>query len=183
MRFISAFIALLAFAATTGCASNTVARVTCSMPSAQTVDGYVAAAAENLSLDSCHSNFDSYFKDLMDIAVENPAAANKAQFAKLIRAGIDAGAISSREGKRLFNEYFEPEFFALKGEARSNCVALRQKDDYFSDMNTELQNKKTGLLDVLGDETGFRLSQRYYQDLVTVIDAVGHSCEASLARR
>ena len=116
-------------------------------------------------------------------AVENPTVANKAQFAKLIRAGIDSGAISSREGKRLFNEYFEPEFFALKGEARSNCVALRQKDDYFSDMNTELQNKKTGLLDVLGDETGFRLSQRYYQDLVTVIDAVGHSCEASLARR
>ena len=183
MRFISAFIALLAFAFTTGCASNTVARVTCSMPSAQTVDGYVAAAVRNLSLDSCHSNFDSYFTALMDIAVENPTATNKAQFAKLIRAGIDSGAISSREGKRLFNEYFEPEFFALKSEARSNCVALRRKDDYFSDMDTELQNKKTGLLDVLSDETGFRLSQRYYQDLVTVIDAVGHSCEASLARR
>ena len=119
----------------------------------------------------------------MDIAVENPDSANKAQFAKLIRAGIDSGAISSREGKRLFNEYFEPEFFALKGEARSNCVALRQKADYLSDMDTELQNKKVGLLDVLGDEASFRLSQRYYQDLVTVIDAVDHSCEASLARR
>ena len=183
MRVISIFIALLAIAATTGCASNTVARVSCSMPSAQTVDGYVGAAAENLSLDSCHSNFAAYFEYLIDIAVENPAAANKGQFAKLIRAGIDSGAISSRQGKRLFNEYFEPEFFALKGEARSNCVALRRKDDYFGDMDTELQNKKTGLLDVLGDEAGFRLSQRYYQDLVTVIHAVGHSCEASLARR
>ena len=50
MRFISAFIALLALATITGCASNTVARVTCSMPSAQTVDGYVAAATRNLSL-------------------------------------------------------------------------------------------------------------------------------------
>jgi hypothetical protein len=153
------------------------------MPSAQTVDGYVVAAAGDLGLASCHSNFDSYFGHLMDIAVENPAAGNKGQFANLIRAGIDSGAISSRQGKQLFNEYFEPEFFALKGEARSNCVALQQKADYFRDMDTELQNKKIGLLDALGDEASFRASQRYYQDLVTVIEAIDHSCEASLARR
>ena len=99
MRTISAFMALLAIATTTGCASNTVARASCSMPSAQTVDGYVTAAAEDLGVASCHSNFDSYFGYLMDIAVESPAAANKGQFAKLIRAGIDSGAISSRQGK------------------------------------------------------------------------------------
>ena len=183
MRTISTFIAFFAIAVTTGCASNTVATVSCSMPSAQTVDGYVVAAAGDLGLASCHSNFDSYFGHLMDIAVENPAVGNKGQFAKLIRAGIDSGAISSRQGKQLFNEYFEPEFFALKGEARSNCVALQQKADYFRDMDTELQNKKIGLLDALGDEASFRLSQRYYQDLVTVIEAIDHSCEASLVRR
>jgi len=183
MRAITAFIALLAIATITGCASNTVARVSCSVPSAQTVDGFVAAATEELGKHSCESNFHSYFEYLMDVAVENPAAANKVHFARLIRAGIDSGAISSREGKRVFNQYFEPEFFALKGEARSNCVALQQKAAYVVEMDTELKNKKVGLLDALGDEASFRLSQRYYQDLLTVIDAVDHSCEASLARR
>ena len=143
----------------------------------------VASNQDELGKHSCESNFHSYFEYLMDVAVENPASANKVQFARLIRAGIDSGAISSREGKRVFNQYFEPEFFALKGEARSNCVALQQKAAYVVEMDTELKNKKVGLLDALGDEASFRLSQRYYQDLLTVIDAVDHSCEASLARR
>jgi len=183
MKIISLLGAIIVISVTTGCASNSVARVSCVTPTEKTVDGYAAAAARELSTSACQSRFDTYFSELVDIATENPGDANKGQFATLIRAGMDAGAISSSRGKRLFNQYFEPEFYALKGEHRSNCVALREKDVYAHEMESELQLKKVGLLDVMADEDSFRLAQQYYQDLTTVIDAVNHSCEASLARR
>ena len=183
MKQIFSCILILSLGAVTGCASNTAADVSCAMPKVEIVEAYVDSASAKLEGYSCAGSFDELYGELIEVAKDNPTEENKAQFARLIRAGIDSGAISSNPGKRLFNEYFEPEFYVLKTEVRSNCTALRERDAFVVEMEQELGRKKVGMLEVMGDETAFRLSQRYYTDLVTVMDAVAYSCESSLARR
>ena len=183
MNQICVFTLIASLAAVTGCASNTVADVSCSMPNAEIVEDYVDSASAKLDSYSCATSFDSLYSELIEIGKENPSEDNKAQFARLIRSGIDSGAISTKHGKQLFNEYFESEFYALKTDVRSNCTALREREVFVSQMEEELGRKKVGMLDVMGDEDGFRLSQRYFTDLTTVMDAVAYSCESSLARR
>lgn len=183
MKIANIVILTVALGSTVACSSVPQNRSTCAVPDAKTVDTFLTAAEYKLGNSRCGTSFDEYFDRLIAVSRENPDATNKQAFADLIRAGIANGAISKREGMARFNEYFEPEFYSLKTDVRSNCVALSDRQNDVNALDSELRKKRTGLLDILGDKEQFRQSQQFYQDLTVVMDAVRHSCDAALARR
>lgn len=183
MRSLMITVLSVCFLGTVGCSSLPQSASLCSAPSDKTVNAYLQSATEKLERTSCSMSFDSYFSGMLGVSSDNPDSDNKEAFAKLIRTGIASGAISKRVGMQTFNEYFEPEFYALKTNVRSNCVALNDRATEVAKLESELQKKRTGLLDVMAEREQFRLSQQYYQDLTVVMDAVRHSCNASMARR
>ena len=84
--------------------------------------------------------------------------------------------ISQRQGQALFGQYFDPEFYVVKSEPRSSCTSLRNRDELQSDMRTELEYKRVGMLEILGDEARFRQAQHYYNDMTVVFEAVDSAC-------
>ena len=183
MKIANIVMLSVALGSTVACSSVPQNRSACAVPDAKTVDTFLTAAEYNLGNSRCSTSFDAYFDRLIALSRENPDATNKQAFADLIRASIANGAISKREGMARFNEYFEPEFYSLKTDVRSNCVALSDRQNDINALDSELRKKRTGLLDILGDKEQFRQSQQFYQDLTVVMDAVRHSCDAALARR
>ena len=80
------------------------------------------------------------------------------------------------QGQELFSQYFDPEFYSVKSEARSSCTSLRRKQELYAAMREELGYKREGMLDILDDEDRFRQAQRHYSDLNMVFDAVEVAC-------
>ena len=183
MKIANILIISVALGSAVACSSVPQNSSACAVPDARTVETYLTAAQYNLENSRCMTSFDDYFDRLIALSRENPDANNKQAFADLIRSGIANGAISKREGMARFNAYFEPEFYSLKTDVRSNCVALSDRQNDMTELDSELLKKRIGLLEIMGNKDQSRQSQQFYQDLTVVMDAVRHSCDAALARR
>jgi len=183
MKLVNILLISMALGSTVACSSVPQSRSVCAIPDARTVDTFVTAAKYNLDNSSCMTSFGDYFDRLIALSRENPGANNKQAFADLIRSGITNGSISKRDGMARFNAYFEAEFYSLKTDVRSNCVALSDRQNDMRALDGELLKKRIGLLEIIGDKEQFRQAQQFYQELTVVMDAVRHSCDAALARR
>ena len=117
-----------------------------------------------------------YRDQLLSAAKGAPGPDNEARFAGLLRDTIDQGVISKRQGQALFSQYFDPEFYVVKDEARSSCSSLRQKDKLYAGMRSELAFKREGMLEILNDKQRFREAQQHFTDLQLVLDAVEVAC-------
>ena len=148
----------------------------CSLSTTNNVDKLFAEVADRLEVKSCQYSWPQYQERLVAAAKGAPGADNEARFAGLLRQAIDHGVIAKRQGQEIFSRYFDPEFYAVKSEARSSCSSLRRKDELLTAMRTELAYKREGMLEILDDEQRFRQAQRYYSDLALVFDAVDAAC-------
>ena len=148
----------------------------CGLSNTNNVDKLFAEVGDKLKVKSCQYSWPSYRERLVTAAKGAPGPENEARFAEVLREGIDLGIISKRQGQETFSRYFDPEFYAVKSEARSSCSSLRRKDELLTAMRTELSYKREGMLEILDDEDRFRQAQRYYSDLTLVFDAVDAAC-------
>ena len=165
----------------TGCAQQAQKDLaSCELSATSSVDRLFAEVSERLAHEHCHYHFDRYQERLLAAAKGAPGAENEARFAGLLRQSIDRGIISRRQGQALFSRHFDPEFYTVKAEPRSNCSSLRQKDRIYIAMREELDYKREGMLDVLDDEERFRRAQRHFSDLKLVFDAVDLACTQAL---
>lgn len=152
----------------------------CSLDSTNNVDRLFAQVSDKLQDSRCHYSYGQYRERLLSAAKGAPGPENEARFAQLLRQSIDLGVISRRQGQELFSQYFDPEFYAVKSEARSSCSSLRSKNELYAAMRQELSYKREGMLEILDDEDRFRQAQRHYSDLNVVLDAVAVACTQDL---
>ena len=166
-----------ALALTAGCSQMPGKEVAdCSLRDTNNVDRLFEQVSQKLEHRSCHYSFDEYQRRLLAATKGAPEAENEARFASLLRISIDRGIISRRQGQEIFSRYFDPEFYAVKADARSSCSSLRDKDSLYASMRSELAYKREGMLEILDDEDRFRQAQHYYNDLRLVFDAVDAAC-------
>lgn len=152
----------------------------CSISDTNNVDRLFSEVSGKLEARSCQYSFEHYQERLVAAAKGAPGPENEARFAGLLRQSIDAGIISKKQGQEIFSRYFDPEFYAVKSEARSSCSSLRHKDKLYADMRSELAYKREGMLEILDDEERFRKAQHYFNDLHVVFDAVNAACLQNL---
>ena len=148
----------------------------CRITPTSNVDRLFAEVSGKLEDNSCHYSFPAYREQLVTVAKGAPGPENEARFAGLLRESIELGIISKRQGQELFSQYFDAEFYAVKAEPRSSCTSLRRKHELYAAMREELDYKREGMLEILGDEDRFRQAQRHYSDLNMVFDAVEVAC-------
>jgi hypothetical protein len=148
----------------------------CQLSGTNNVERLFEEASEKLRDSACHYSYPEYRQQLVAAAKGSPGPENEARFAELVRESIDLGVISKRQGQELFSQYFDPEFYAVKDEARSSCTSLRQREELNTLMRRELEYKREGMLEILDDEQRFRQAQHYYNDLHVIFDAVEAAC-------
>lgn len=148
----------------------------CQLSSTNNVERLFEEASGKLRDSACHYSYPEYRQQLVAAAKGSPGPENEARFAELVRESIDLGVISRRQGQELFSQYFDPEFYAVKDEARSSCTSLRQREELDTLMRRELEYKREGMLEMLDDEQRFRQAQHYYNDLHVIFDAVEAAC-------
>ena len=152
----------------------------CSISDTNNIDRLFEQVSGRLENPACHYRYRDYQQRLVAAAKGAPGAENEDRFAGLLRTGIDRGIISKRQGQETFSRYFDPEFYAVKSEARSSCSSLRDKDELYAGMRSELAYKREGMLEILDDEERFRRAQHYYNDLRLVFEAVDAACTQEL---
>ncbi|MGB1142749.1 MAG: hypothetical protein ACPG1A_17750 [Halioglobus sp.] len=148
----------------------------CSLSGTNNVERLFEEASDKLHDSACHYHYPEYRARLVAAAKGSPGPENEARFAGLVRESIDLGVVSKRQGQEMFSQYFDPEFYAVKSEARSSCTSLRQREQLDTLMRKELEYKREGMLEMLGDEQRFRQAQHYYSDLHVIFDAVEAAC-------
>ncbi len=151
----------------------------CQLSATNNVERLFLEVSEKLEDPLCHYSYPDYRQQLVAAAKGSPGAENEARFAALLRESIDLGVISTRQGQEVFSQYFDPEFYAVKSEPRSSCTSLRERSELEVAMRRELEYKREGMLEILGDEERFRQAQHYFQDLNLVFDAVDAACTRS----
>ena len=152
----------------------------CELSATNNVDQLFAEVSDRLSDARCHYSYADYRERLLGVAKGSPGPENEQRFAALLRESIDLGVISRRQGQEIFSQYFDPEFYTVKSEARSSCTSLRQRDQLKVAMRQELDYKRMGMLEILDDEARFRKAQHYYNDLNVVFDAVDAACTQAI---
>lgn len=175
---VAVIAAFLAIAACSG--QQKVSGDYCTLSNDRNIERLFDEAESKLADRSCHYQYEQIVGRLVAAAKESPGPENEERFAALLRSSIDRGVISKKQGRTLFSQYFDTEFYSVKAEPRNSCSALRNKDTMYASMKSELQMKREGLLEMLGDEPRFRQAQRHFADLRTVLDAVQVACSEAV---
>ena len=165
----------------TGCSQQPQKPVAaCGLSGSNNIDHLFAEVSENLGNRVCHYSFPEYRERLLQAAKGSPGPENEARFAGLLRESVERGIISKRQARETFSRYFDPEFYVVKTEPRSSCSSLREKETLYAAMRSELAYKRTGMLEILDDESRFRQAQHHYNDLTMVFEAVDAACSQPL---
>ena len=179
-KLYGSLLAAIGLLAVAGCAQQPHADAShCQLRGTNNVERLFLEVSEKLEDPLCHYSYPDYRERLVAAAKGSPGAENEVRFAALLRESIDLGVISRRQGQEVFSQYFDPEFFAVKSEPRSSCTSLRERNELDAAMRRELDYKREGMLEILGDEERFRQAQHYFQDLTLVFDAVDAACTRS----
>jgi hypothetical protein len=175
IRNLAPTLAVLA-ALGTGCASTPPpVAATCTLDPPASLGSLADAARTALAGSACRGHFAEFFELALKRAESSPDEANRARFAALIRQGAEQGLVTDFEGKQLYNRYFHTTYVSLPGEYNV-CSTLRSKDKLLGALETELADKRRGILTVAADRTGFQEAQRQYTDLVLVLEATALAC-------
>jgi hypothetical protein len=175
MNFLK-ITALLFIAAITGCATtstvdNCSTNLTAPLRSAMT-------EVEDKLLGNCAGDYQTYVADLIDIAVDNPDAANKRAFSDFLVRLSDRGIISKRQASALYNRYFNVKFVSLDGDYSTCSQVCPVKDKVILDMRQELLDKEIGLLQISNDKTGYYRADLLLKESELVLQATCQACSA-----
>ena len=137
-----------------------------------------AFEAEDRIAAGCAYEFDAYFGDMLAIAEANPSAENRAVFSDFLVRQHEAGTISKRRARALYNRYFGVKFVSLQGDYNTCSQTCPVRDSVLSDMRTELQHKERGLLRAAEDSQSFYRADTLMKEAELVLEATCRACEA-----
>jgi hypothetical protein len=124
----------------------------------------------------CEHAFDAYFDRLLVIAEGDPRKDNKASFSDFLLWSNDAGLLSKRQARELYNRYFGVKYVSLIGDYSVCTQACPNKDTVLRDMNRELADKEQGLLRISDDRLNYTRASNLYQETELVLEATCEAC-------
>lgn len=149
----------------------------CSIPLKSGLDNAIREAEEKLS-NGCEYSFDSYFTQMLDIAMENPAAENKRQFSDFLVRTSDTGIISKRQAKSIYNRYFNIKFVSLTGDYNTCSQTCPIRKKVLAEMRGELLDKELGLVRASLDNASYYRADNLLKEAQLVLEATCRACEA-----
>lgn len=132
--------------------------------------------AEDRVRHGCEYQFDGYFQRLLAIATENPDRDNPMLFSDHLMRVQDAGVISRRQAKALYNRYFNVKFVSLQGDYNTCSQTCPIRDQVMSDMRAELHDKELGLMRASSDQASFYRADNLLKEADLVLEATCKAC-------
>lgn len=174
-------ICLLALCVLTlaGCSSLPTTNTAASCPAINTanVEQAFNEASATLAKPNCAIMFEDYFQQLLAIAAESPDAANKQRFDRLFKQMDHQGVISRNQAMERYTQYFSSSFMALS-DTYNVCSSAREEERILAALKSELQLKKKGLMDVLGDKEVYFQAQKRQQEISLILQTTVLACAA-----
>ncbi len=149
----------------------------CTVPLKGDLDAAMADAEQRLD-SGCEYQFDSYFRQLLTIAEENPDAENKSRFSDHLLRSNEMGVISGRQARELYNRYFNVKFVSLTGDYNTCAQTCPVQGQVLSNMEHELHDKQVGLLQASGDKAGYYRADHLLKEAQLVLEATCRACAA-----
>lgn len=129
----------------------------CPMPG-----GYDLRRAADRSLQTvrdCPYAFEEVFRGLINVAKHDPKADNLNVFLDFIDTLEQEKVIPFRETKRMFKRYFSKDLVALNSEY-AVYAHREQVNTLLVALDAEMEQKRLGFVEVLGDVQGYQQLQR-----------------------
>lgn len=136
-----------------------------------------AEAKDILKNPACHVRFESLFKQLKILGADNPGEHNSQYFAGFINWSKKQGIITKTQASALYNRYFGEVFISLP--SRGNiCSHTLSRKPLQPDLDIELQQKREGFIEILGNKETFNQIYAQYQQLTFVLDMAEQACQS-----
>ena len=157
--------------------SNQSAYQACESIESVNLNAATRTAKTSLQTGQCSHQFADYYQDLLTVAKGSPDKGNKKVFDEFISWSFNQQIINKQDAKHYFNRYFGERFISLDN-TYNTCSQSAKQNEIFTALAQEMQDKKLGLLAVLGDKATFNQVSRQHRDLQTVLEATWMACEA-----
>ena len=171
---------LAAMVISSGCASiqpqtEVTANAPCPVVDSANVDSAFGQASQAMAIRHCQIQFESYFDKLLTVAAESPSIDNKKRFDGFFRQLDGDGVISKRQATELYTQYFTTSYMALP-DTYNVCSAGREQDKILSAMRAELDQKKRGLMDVLGEKDLYFKARQSHDEIGLILQTAVDAC-------
>ena len=130
----------------------------------------------------CEYHFDRYYGQLLDIAKDAPDANNRALFSEFLVRVSDAGTITKRQAKELYNRYFNIKFVSFTGDYRTCSQTCPVQAQTVANMQSELQDKELGLMQISNDQQSYYRADHLLKETQLVLEATCRACSTGDAR-
>ena len=173
---LTGFVTVAAITASlTACSSNPTQVTACSLPEGPNLERAISAARFDLET-GCEHEFDSYFQRLLTIAEGDPKKENKASFSDFLLWSNEAGLLSKRQARELYNRYFGVKYVTLVSDYSVCTQTCPHQSDVMRQMNRELGDKEQGLLKISADRINYTRASNLYQEAELVLEATCEAC-------
>ena len=157
------------------CSSNPSRATACSLPEGPNLERAISAARFDLET-GCEHEFDAYFQRLLGIAEGDPKPENKAAISDFLLWANDAGLLSKRQARELYNRYFGIKYVSLVSDYSVCSQTCPNQAGVMRDMNRELADKEQGLLRISADRLNYTRASNLYQETELVLEATCEAC-------
>ncbi|HFB64123.1 MAG TPA: hypothetical protein ENJ60_01160 [Aeromonadales bacterium] len=153
----------------------------CELPQSKQLQRAISQSQKTLILHHCQSDFYRHFDILLTIASGSPADSNLDNLARFSQWGVQQGIISQKQNEEFLRRYFTPHMVSLDYHSDfntySHCSMSQQLPEMQTLLKQELNQKRLGLAEALGDVPGYRQAVKEYQSLKFLLKNVSTACQ------
>lgn len=149
----------------------------CASPLPQRLELAITEAESRLAA-GCEAQYAVLFDQLLAVGEGDPKVQNKRLFSEFLTGLGNKGIISPQQSKETYTRYFGSKFVSALGSF-NNCASMCPvKDNLFSEMRSELQDKSRGLLNISSDQAGYGRANKLHAEYELSIEATCQACSS-----
>ena len=175
MSMMRISLILLAILNVSGCLSQPVPVVNCTVAPTKLLDQAFGDVREKLANKACHYQFDQYFDYLLSVSEGNPGKDNRLRFSDFMTYANERGVLNTVQTKEYFSRYFSTKFVSLS-DKYNTCGAGKFLARIEQELTTELSQKRRGLQLVLGDDNAYKRAINQKEGVLLLLDATTLAC-------
>lgn len=144
----------------------------CTMTSTKKLEIAMDDAKARLSSGACNSSFDTYYDELLQVAKGYPKPDNSSAFKDYLRWAVNQGYVSKVQAENRYERYFSFKYTTLDSKRSTAASVCPDLDGTMAKLRAELENKKTGLLEVNDSADKYKKAQQLYFELELNLEAI-----------
>jgi hypothetical protein len=131
---------------------------------------------------SCHVDYLANFESLVIIASGEPNSHNLDKLGRHTQWLVSQDLITQKESELLLRKYFSPQLVSLEYNTKFNtysfCSMGKEAKQIEQMLKQELDQKRLGIAEALGDRKTYQLAVKEYQSITVFLKSTLNACTA-----